>query len=79
AAATLVGQNLGAKQPERAEQSVWKTARYNALFMTFVSLLFIVGAEFFVGLINHTNPQVINTAVTALRIISLGYIFYGVG
>ncbi len=79
AAATLVGQNLGAQQPARAEESVWKTARYNALFMTFVSLLFIVGAEFFVRLINHTDPEVIRTAVTALRIISLGYIFYGVG
>ncbi|GAC1443979.1 MAG: MATE family efflux transporter [Sediminibacterium sp.] len=78
AAATLVGQNLGAKQPDRAEQSVWKTARYNAIFMAFVSVLFVVGAEFFVGLINST-PAVVKTAVTALRIVSLGYIFYGVG
>lgn len=46
AAATLVGQNLGAQQPERAEQSVWKTARYNAIFMAFVSVLFVTGAEF---------------------------------
>lgn len=79
AAATLVGQNLGANQPERAEQSVWKTARYNAMFMAFVSVLFIVGAEFFVGLINHTDKEVVKTAVNALRIVSLGYIFYGVG
>ncbi len=78
AAATLVGQNLGAKQPERAEESVWKTARYNAIFMAFVSLLFVSSAEFFVGLIN-TNPAVVKTAVTALRIVSMGYIFYGVG
>jgi Na+-driven multidrug efflux pump len=46
AAATLVGQNLGAKQPERAEQSVWRTAQYNAIFMAFVSLLFVTCAEF---------------------------------
>lgn len=78
AAATLVGQNLGAQQPDRAEQSVWKTARYNAIFMAFVSVLFVVGAEFFVGLISH-DPAVTKTAVIALRIVSLGYIFYGVG
>ncbi len=78
AAATLVGQNLGAKQPERAEQSVWKTARYNAIFMAIVSLLFITSAEFFVRLLN-SDPAVIKTAVSALRIVSLGYIFYGVG
>jgi putative MATE family efflux protein len=78
AAATLVGQNLGAKQPERAEQSVWKTAQYNAIFLAAVSLLFVIGAEFFVGLITQ-DPNVIKTAVTALRVISIGYIFYGVG
>jgi putative MATE family efflux protein len=78
AAATLVGQNLGAKRPERAEESVWKTAKYNAIFMAFVSLLFLVSARFFVELINK-DPLVVETAVTALRIISLGYIFYGIG
>ncbi|MEO6454302.1 MAG: MATE family efflux transporter [Ginsengibacter sp.] len=78
AAATLVGQNLGAKQPERAEKSVWKTAKYNAIFMAFVSLLFIVFAKFFVEIINK-EPAVVETAVLALRIISLGYIFYGIG
>ena len=78
AAATLVGQNLGAKQPQRAEESVWKTAKYNAIFMGLVSLLFIVFADFFVSIIN-TDPEVVKTAVLALRIVSLGYIFYGVG
>lgn len=78
AAATLVGQNLGAKQPERAENSVWKTAKYNAIFMAFVSLLFLVFAEFFVGIISK-EPSVVAIAVLALRIVSLGYIFYGVG
>ncbi len=78
AAATLVGQNLGAKQPERAEESVWKTAKYNAIFMAFVSALFFVFARFFVEIINK-NPAVVETAVLALRIISLGYVFYGIG
>ncbi len=78
AAATLVGQNLGAKQPGRAEKSVWLTAKYNALFMAIVSLLFVTSASFFVKLIN-TDPEVVKTGVTALRIISMGYIFYGVG
>lgn len=78
AVATLVGQNLGANQPDRAEQSVWQTARYSAVFMAAVSLLFVCFAEFFVGLFN-SDPAVIKTGVTALRTISLGYVFYGVG
>lgn len=78
AAATLVGQNLGAGQPHRAETSVWKVAKYNATFMAFVSVIFLVGAEFFVGLISNKDT-VVNVAVTALRIVSLGYIFYGIG
>ena len=78
AAATLVGQNLGAKQPGRAEESVWKTAKYNAIFMALVSLLFLVCARFLVAIIT-TEPAVVETAVTALRIVSLGYIFYGIG
>jgi putative MATE family efflux protein len=78
AAATLVGQNLGAGQPDRAEKSVWKTAKYNAVFMAFVSLLFLVCAQLFVRIIT-TEPAVVNIAVMALRIVSLGYIFFGVG
>jgi len=78
AAATLVGQNLGAKQPERAAQSVWKTARYNALFMLIVSLIFLVGADFFVQLITN-DAKVMAVSIKALRIVSLGYVFYGIG
>ncbi len=78
AAATLVGQNLGAKQIERAEQSVWKTAKYNGIFMGIVSILFITAAPFFVGLMSN-QPVVIETGASALRIISFGYLFYGVG
>ncbi|MEO7960978.1 MAG: MATE family efflux transporter [Ginsengibacter sp.] len=78
AAATLVGQNLGAGLPQRAEDSVWKTAKYNAIFMAFVSALFLFGADFLVGIITK-EPTVTDVAVLALRIVSLGYIFYGIG
>lgn len=78
AAATLVGQNLGANQPERAEKSVWKTAQYNAIFMGLVSIIFISGAPFFVGLMSN-NEAVVATGSSALRIMSFGYLFYGVG
>lgn len=78
AAATLVGQNLGAKQPGRAETSVWKVAKYNATFMAFVSVFFFIGAESIVPLFNK-NEVVVQVAVRALHIVSLGYIFYGVG
>lgn len=78
AAATLVGQNLGAKNPARAEESVWKTAQYNALFMGIVTLVFMLFPKAIVGFMNK-DPQVVQYAVQALRIISAGYIFYGVG
>jgi putative MATE family efflux protein len=78
AAATLVGQNLGAGQPERAEQSVYATAKYSAFFMTGIALVFLVFAEYIVGFMNK-DPQVRAYAVEALRIISAGSIFYGIG
>jgi putative MATE family efflux protein len=78
AAATLVGQNLGALQPDRAELSVKKTAKYNAIFMAIVTFIFLVFADYIVAFMNQ-DPEVVSYAVTALRIISLGYIFYGIG
>jgi putative MATE family efflux protein len=78
AAATLVGQNLGAGLPDRAEKSVLTAARYNALFMLFVSLLFLFGAEVIVSAINR-DPEVEQIAIRSLHIMSLGYVFYGVG
>lgn len=78
AAATLVGQNLGAQQPERAEQSVWRTARYNTIFMIFVTLIFLLFAQPIVAFMNK-DVTVESYAVQALRIVSLGYIFYGIG
>ncbi len=78
AAATLVGQNLGAKQPERAELSVKRTATYSAIFMGVVSLVFLLGAEVIISVFTR-QPEVVGYAVNALRIISTGYIFYGIG
>jgi len=78
AAATLVGQNLGAKQPERAQESVLKTAKYSAIFMGIVSLIFLLGAPPIIGIFTN-DVAVQDIAVQALRIITLGYIFYGVG
>lgn len=78
AAATLVGQNLGAKEPERAEKSVWTTARYNMIFMSGVTVLFLFFAAPIVSLVN-TQQDVVAIATKALRIVSLGYIAYGVG
>jgi len=78
AAATLVGQNLGAQQPERAEQSVWRTAKYNTIFMIFVTLVFMLFAQPIVAFMNK-DVTVESYAVMALRIMSLGYIFFGVG
>jgi putative MATE family efflux protein len=78
AAATLVGQNLGAGKPDRAEQSVWKTARYNAVFMVFVSLIVLFFSEPIIRFMNN-DPEVEAIASKALRIISFGYIFFGVG
>lgn len=78
AAATLVGQNLGARRPDRAEAAIKTAALYNALFMTMVSLLFLLGAEPIVHFINR-SPDIDAVATQGLRIVSLGYIFYGVG
>jgi len=78
AAATLVGQNLGAQRPDRAEQSVWTAARYNGIFMLLVTLLFLFGSEAIVSFMNK-DPAVRKVAVLCLRVVSLGYIIYGVG
>lgn len=78
AAATLVGQNLGAKDIARAEQAVLQTAKYNALFMGVVSLFFFVFANSIIGVF-APQPEVQAIAVQALRIITCGYVFYGVG
>ncbi len=77
AAATLVGQNLGAKQIERAEQSVMLTAKYNAIFMAFVTLLFLLFANPIIRIFTQ-DEVVVAYGSEALRIIGSGYIFYGI-
>ncbi|TPE46075.1 MATE family efflux transporter [Pontibacter mangrovi] len=78
AAATLVGQNLGAGKAKRAELAVWLTARYNMIFMAAVTLIFILFgkhlSDFFAD-----DAEVISIATEALQIITLGYIFFGLG
>ncbi len=78
AAATLVGQNLGAKQPERAETSVWRTGLYNMLFLGTLGVFFIILADPIVRLFTH-DPDVIPLAASCLRIISYGNIGYAYG
>lgn len=78
AAATLVGQNLGAKQPDRAETSVWKTSKYNAIFMVVVSLGYLLFSR---GIISWFSdvPDVIEYGSLSLQVIAAGYIFYAYG
>lgn len=77
AAATLVGQNLGAKQLQRAEESVMLTARYNAIFMSFVMVLFVLFADPIIRIFT-ADEAVIAYGSKALMIIGTGYIFYGI-
>jgi Na+-driven multidrug efflux pump len=78
AAATLVGQNLGAQQPERAEKSVWRTAFFNMIFLTTISVLFLFFAPVLIPFFTQ-DPEVIGQGILCLRIICLGYIFYAYG
>lgn len=78
AAATLVGQNLGARQPDRAEKSVWTAAFYNMLFLGTVSVIFFIFAGSILRIFS-VEPEVVRNGVLCLRIICLGYIFYAYG
>jgi putative MATE family efflux protein len=78
AAATLVGQNLGAGKPERAEASVWATARYNFYFLGSLSIFFLLFAEFVLGIFTH-EPNVIAIGADCLRFISGAYVFLAYG
>lgn len=78
AAATLVGQNLGAGQPERAERSVWTAAILNAVLLGLAGIFFIVFPELVVSIFT-TDPEVSRYAIDCLRIVGYGYAFYGLG
>ncbi len=78
AGATLVGQNLGAQRPDRAETSVWRAAYFNAIFLGLVMILFLTISPWIIGIFSQ-QPEVVYYGVQALRYVSLGYIFYGYG
>ena len=78
AASTLVGQNLGAGQPDRANTSVWRAAFINMIFMGVVAIFFFFLAAPLVAFFS-SDPKVVQAAEDALRIICLGYMFYAYG
>lgn len=78
AAATLVGQNLGANQPDRAEASVWRAGIYNMVFMGLVMGLYLFMGEPIMKIFTD-DPSVISLGNEALQVVALGYIFYGYG
>lgn len=78
ASATLVGQNLGAQQPDRAEKSVWRTAFLNMIFLATVGLIFIIFAKPILSFFT-TDPEVLRNGIQCLQIVCLGYAFYAYG
>ncbi|MGW8315208.1 MAG: MATE family efflux transporter, partial [Bacteroidales bacterium] len=81
AAATLVGQNLGAEQPERAERSAWVVGIGNMIFLGLVSIVFIAIPHSFIGFFIDpvTEPMVMQSGITCLRLVSFGFLVYAMG
>jgi len=78
AAATLVGQNLGAGKPERAEQAAWKAGFYNTVFLSGVGLIFLLFAPQLIAIFTN-DPEVAPYGIRCLRIVAAGFLFYGYG
>ncbi|HKO16861.1 MAG TPA: MATE family efflux transporter, partial [Gemmatimonadaceae bacterium] len=78
AAATMVGQALGARKPDRAERAVWIAGTYNLAFLGSIGLAFVLGAGPIVGIFT-SDPGVRPFAVDCLRVIALGFVFYAYG
>lgn len=78
AAATLVGQNLGADAPDRAEKSAWYAAAYNMLLMGFFAILFFSLARYIVMIFN-AHPEVVSLGIKCVRIFSFSFVFVGIG
>jgi putative MATE family efflux protein len=78
AAATMVGQNLGAGRPDRAQRAVWTAAIYNMVFLGTLGLVFLLGADLITAAFT-TDPAVQPFATSCLRIVSLGFVFHACG
>jgi MATE family, multidrug efflux pump len=78
AAATMVGQNLGAGRPDRAERAVWTAAYYNMACLGAVGLAFLIGAPYIAALFS-SDPLVQPYTIDCLRIVSLGFVFFAAG
>jgi putative MATE family efflux protein len=78
AASTLVGQNLGAKKPERAEKAVWVTGWINMILLGTIGIVLVIFPDYFIRLF-ITNENVITSGILCLRIISIGFVAYGLG
>ena len=78
AAATMVGQALGARNPERAERAVWKAGFYNMIFLGVIGLIFVLFAPQIISLYGP-EPEVARYGVACLRIVSYGFLFYAYG
>ena len=78
AAATMVGQNLGANQPERAEISVWRTGLFNVIFMGIMMIIFLFFAEELATFFTD-EVIVIQNAAVCLKIFAVGYLSYAFG
>ena len=78
AAATLVGQNLGAGQPERAEESAWRAGKYNTIFMTSAGILMLVFAQTITGWFS-SEAEVLRIGTSCLRILAIGFPLYAIG
>jgi putative MATE family efflux protein len=78
AAATMVGQALGARNPERAERAVWQAGFYNMIFLGIVGVMFEIFAPQIIGLYT-SDPNVARYGIDCLRIVSYGFLFYAYG
>ena len=77
AVSTLVGQNLGAKNPARAERAVWQTSLVCSIYMAIIMLLFLFIPDILVYLFSEPGKHSYNVAITCLKIMGMGMIFYG--
>ena len=79
AAATMVGQGLGARKPDRAEASVWRAGRYNAVFLSVVGVVFFAAAPLDSARVHRRSAVITSYGVHCLRIVALGFPLYAYG